>query len=147
MLALTLLHLAVGTAVVGAPADRPIARIDRAHLVGAPVLDESTPPGLYVWREDGRMQFVVVGRGTTKFRVRSTDPIEADVVDAMKWVKKSPRHLVGVSRAGHGHLKTSGKIVIGPVKRGDRRVPIFLGPLAERGAQKVKIGMFGALKR
>ncbi len=126
----------------------PVRRIDRAHVVGAPVLDERARPGLYIWLEDGRFRFAVVGgRSATQFQVRANRPMAVANEDAMVWLKRGPRHYVGRSRSGRGSIATRGHIKVGRVRRGGRRVRMFVGPLAWRAASTVEIGAFGAVRR
>ena len=135
---------------VGAPDPRRkrIRRIDRAHVVGAPVLDGKARAGVYVWREDGLFRFAVVGgEPATEFQVRANRPLRLKSDDALTWIRRGPRHYVGRSRAGQGAIETKGHIKIGKARRGGRRVRIYLGPLAQRAASTVEIGAFGAAKR
>ena len=126
---------------------RAIKRIDRAHIVGSPVLDKTARPGLYIWREDGRFQFAAVGRTSIRFEVISTEPIRASIDEGMVWERLGPRRFLGRGVAARGAIATRGRIKVGRARRGSRRARIYLGPLAERGAKAIEIGAFGALKR
>ncbi len=128
---------------------RPLIRqIDRAHVVGAPVLDGEARPGVYVWREDGLFRFAVVGpaSATTEFQVRASQGVEVVERDGIVWQRRAPRHLLARGRSGRGALRSRGHIKIGLARRGKRRVRIFVGPLAARAASTVEIGAFGALR-
>ena len=130
---------------------RAIRRVDRAHVVGAPVLDSKARPGVYVWREDGVFRFAVIPRAgeaaTTEFQVRASGPVSASSQDGFVWKRQGPQRLLARCRSGQGALRTKGHIKIGRAQRRGRRVRIYLGPLAQRGASTVEIGAFGALKR
>ncbi|MEL7368067.1 MAG: hypothetical protein AAFN74_04075 [Myxococcota bacterium] len=128
---------------------RPLRRVDRAHVVGAPVLNDDARPGVYVWREDGRFQFAVVGtRSVVQFQVRVSQAVTEAEQDGLRWRQKQSKHWVARSRGGgRGSLRSRGGIKIGRAQVDGQRLPIFLGPLAYRAASTVEIGMFGALKR
>ena len=142
---------AKGRTAARSVARKAVQRIDRAHIVGSPVLDDKARPGLYIWLEDGRFHFAVVGAGRsapTEFQLRTTRRLSAREDDGLTWIRKGSRHLMGRSRSGRGSLRTEGSVKVGRVRRGGRRARIYLGPLAQRATSTtVEIGKFGALKR
>ena len=145
---LMILGLAFGAPDGKAKRIKVVRRVDRAHVVGSPVLDERARPGLYVWRNGGRFRFAVRGRRTTQFHVRSTEPITPAGEDGMVWTRVGPRHMIGRSPSGgRGSVASSGRLTVEKVKRGGRRARIYVGPLAQKGAATVDIGEYGAVRR
>ena len=125
---------------------RPLKRVDRAHIVGAPVLDASAKPGVYVWREGGRYRFAVRGRGEVRFRLRGQRRLVPGASDGLTWVRKKAREVIGRATNGRASLDTAGTLLVGPAYRGRKKVRIFVGPLAHPTVGKVKIGLYGAVK-
>lgn len=134
---------------------RPIAKIDRTRVVGAPVLTEESTPGIYVWLEDGELRFAAVPRPPDKknrprvdryaVKVISTKPVKRKSGDfrvAGGGAQKMRLEAVVKQQVARGAVKTKGDVKITDASRGGKRVPIFVGPLAKRAAPTVEIGRF-----
>lgn len=133
--------------------ERPIERLDRTRAVGAPVLDDETKAGIYVWLEDGEYRIAAVPHDkkrpkneTIVVKLASTkDVTTKDLGDFTK---------VGAGRAfslkvrvkqevARGALVTEGDLTVSGAKLGNgKALPIFVGPLAKRAASTVIIGRF-----
>lgn len=137
-------------------AEEPLKKIDRMKLVGPPVLDDTTAPGLYLWIEDGWFQLAAVTDlpfGTKKRRLKtyaitvsSTKPITEKLGGFKRAGGSETGFTAHVAVGAHperGRFKTEGEVVISNVETEQgHSVPIFVGPLAKRAATSVRIGRF-----
>lgn len=136
-------------------ADPPIDKIDRARVVGPPVLDKTAKEGVYVWLEDGWYHVAVqtdLPFGTKKKRTKtftlsfaSTKPITAKL-GSFKRTGGSDgdldlRVVVG-PEPEIAKFQTEGDISVSRASTGRARAQIFVGPLAKEAAPSVKIGRF-----
>jgi hypothetical protein len=154
VLALTGGLLALATAAPAAE-DEPVKKIDRAKVVGPPVLDGSGPAGFYIWLEDGWYQLAAVTNlpfGTKKRMTRTYHVAIASTKDlteklgAFKKESGAQREIkltvvVGAT-VERARFKTDGDVTISAAADGNRALPIYVGPLSKRGAATVRIGRF-----
>jgi hypothetical protein len=138
-----------------APAEEPIHKIDRAKVVGPPVLDDTTPEGVYVWLEDGWFQLAAVTNlpfGAKKQRTRTyalsftSTGAMTEKLGAFKKTggkERSLRLQVAVGpRPERGQVKTEGEVTISEVKVDGQPASLFVGPLSKLAAGTVKIGRY-----
>ena len=149
--------LALVLALCAAPTQYTLPeRFDRARVVGAPVLDGEAVPeeGLYVWLEDGqfRLSFVAPGNSRSGRRKYQAELTATGPLDAEK------RGGIELEKGGSGTLYATGVVepkerrieaavqaadpTITAVTEPKVRVPIFVGPTAERAGKTVTIGSF-----
>lgn len=135
--------------------DEPLKKIDRARVVGPPVLDASAAAGIYVWLEEGWYQIAAVTNlpygtqkrmtKTYKVAISSTKEI-SDKLGSFKKERGGQKDMklsvtVGAT-AERAQFKTDGDITVSGALEGKRAIPIFVGPLSKRAAATVHIGRF-----
>jgi hypothetical protein len=121
----------------------PLKRVDRTKAVGAPVLDEKTKEGVYVWLEDGWFNVAVVahpkkGKRSMTVTVRSTKKIQNTEGDFRADVRSNGvtfRAAVGQLPV-KGRFKTEGEITVSASHA------LFVGPLSKRAASTMTIGRY-----
>jgi hypothetical protein len=138
-----------------ARADEPLKKIDRAKVVGPPVLDASAEAGVYVWLEEGWYQIAAVTNlpfgtqkrmtKTYKVAISSTKEI-TDKLGSFKKERGGSKDMklsvtVGAT-AERAQFKTEGDVTVSGAVEGKHTIPIFVGPLSKRGAAAVRIGRF-----
>lgn len=134
----------------------PLRVVDRMKVVGAPVLDETTAEGVYVWIEDGTVRVAAVPKaasGAQKPR-RRTFAVRVESNQTITAVSGGDFEIRG---AGSGSvnlaakltsapaqvtLRTQGEVVVAAASADGKGVPIFVGPLASRAVPGVRIGRF-----
>jgi hypothetical protein len=150
------LALAGPSVPAAAAEDEPIKAIDRARVVGPPVLDTSAAAGIYIWLEDGWYQVAAVTSlpfgtkervtRTYKVAISSTKDI-ADKLGNFKREGKGQKQMKLIVDVGanpeRAQFQTEGDITISGASDGHDAIPIFVGPLSRRGAPAVKIARLG----
>lgn len=130
----------------GAPAKRskPLQQLDRTKAVGAPVLDEKTKEGVYVWLEDGWFNVAAVARSKKRKKqmsvsVRSTKKIAKTEGDFGARAQSNTTLSLS-ARVGEvpvkGRFKTEGDVTVSSSHA------LFVGPLSKRAAATVSIGRY-----
>ena len=124
------------------PKDAPLKKVDRTMAVGAPVLDEKTQEGIYVWLEDGWFNVAAVSRARSKRSMsvafRATKKIEKTEGDFTKRDQSGGINLsasVG-EVAVKGRFKTEGEVTVKTTH------PLYIGPLSKKAASTVSIGRY-----
>jgi hypothetical protein len=142
------LALAPGVAPRARAEERaPVERIDRMRVVGAPPLDARSPEGVYVWLEDRAFQLAAVAApGATRsftVRVDASDGLATELLGDFSVTARSGAGLVLRARVegspARGAVRTRGAVAVSAASAGGEPVPIFVGPLAVRGAPSVRI--------
>lgn len=130
---------------------KPLERIDRMWVVGAPALDGKPAPGVYVWVEDGRFRFAVPPGRSSKPRfyqwtLRSTQSLKLAPGGECKVGARSARGLVlaagSTSAVVECAVETAGDLSISRVKVGKKAASLYVGPLARRAASTLEIGRY-----
>lgn len=146
-------------ASAGAEGDRarpPVRRIDRMRVVGTPVLDRSTSPGIYVWLEDGWFQLAAVTdlpfgtkkRRTRTYRVRisSTKPIQEKLGNFQRRGGKGDKELelevVVGANPERAQVRTDGEITVSHAVVDGADLAVYVGPAAKPAAPEVRIGRY-----
>lgn len=131
---------ALALVLLPAEAARPIAKIDRAKVVGAPVLDEKALPGVYVWLEDGWFNVALLANPKHRITVRASSTKAIDRVEGELAKDRDGRKLVLSGMAGkvptRSRFKTEGQLTV------TADFPIFVGPLSKPAAKTVEIGRY-----
>ncbi len=144
MRALLLALLVLGPA---APAkEAPVKRLDWTKAVGAPVLDEKTNEGVYVWIEDGWFNVAAVARPEGKAKAKR--PVSVNIRSTKKLGKHEGDFAVRPAGNGvvlsalvgevvvKGRFQTDGEITV------TTRQPLYVGPLSKRTLGTVTIGRY-----
>ena len=140
----------VSFGLVAASPTAPIRKVDRMRVVGGPVLDAETRPGVYVWVEDGFFRVAVVGRrerrSTLRVRLETTAAFGAADLGDFRATTVGARRIVLEARVqrvpAQARFKTDGELVVSEARINRRTAPIFVGPLSARAAARVRIGRY-----
>ncbi len=121
----------------------PIKRVDRTKAVGAPVLDDKTPEGIYVWLEDGWFNVAAVAREKKSRRAMSVNFKSTKKIEAVEGsFRAQPRaNAVSLSAtvgevAVKSRFKTEGEVTVSTTH------PLYVGPLSNRAASTLSIGRY-----
>ncbi|MBX2813672.1 MAG: hypothetical protein KTR25_17780 [Myxococcales bacterium] len=131
--------------------DRPLRRIDRMWLAGAPALDSGPKAGIYVWLEKKSFHFGVAPNPKKPKRVYQWTVSSSEMVRLVpggdcKVAARSARGLVLAAMPAAGIaqcvVKTKGEIKISRAKAGARITNVYVGPSAMQAAASVRIGRY-----
>ena len=130
---------------------RPVVRVDRMWLVGEPPLDGRPQPGVYAWIAQKNLEFAVVPQPGKRARVyqwsiASTKPVRLVEGGDCRIAARREYGLVLAARPVAGFARcmviSEGEFTLSRVLVGRRSAPTFLGPLAYKGASKIRIGSY-----
>ena len=128
----------------------PIRKVDRMRVVGGPVFELDARPGIYVWVENGFFQVAAVGgarsRRTLRVKLETSAAITSSELGDFRAMSVGRQRLVLEARVekvpARARFKTQGELVVSDARMGPRTVSIYVGPLGERAAARVRIGRY-----
>lgn len=120
------------------------------RVVGGPVLEADARPGIYVWVEDGFIQFAAVAKSERRHRmqvkVESSAAIDFVELGDFRTSAVGPQRMVLETVVqmvpARARLKTGGEVVVSEARIGEQTAPIFVGPMSELAARRVRIGRY-----